>query len=261
MNSQTSFAQALLNPEYDCPSGFKTWNDSDPAIRFAVYRNNVVVSLIDSLADTFPVTQELVGEEFFRAMAKVFVQKRPPHSRVLAWLGEAFPDFIESFTPAASLPYLADVARLEMCRVRAYHAVDIVPVAAQSIGVFVADSQKLSNLMLTLHPSVHIIRSQFAVFSLWAAHQGTLRISTVDPYAAQTALIFRSGLDVEALELSACTGLFIEQLQIGESLVSAASVANSLDHEFDLGSTMAILIRWQLITSIGPGQENHEYEH
>ncbi|MEO8121927.1 MAG: DNA-binding domain-containing protein, partial [Rhodoferax sp.] len=72
MNSQTAFANALLNAELPCPSGLKTWNGSDPGTRFAVYRNNVMVSLIDALADTYPVVQELVGEEFFRAMARVF---------------------------------------------------------------------------------------------------------------------------------------------------------------------------------------------
>ena len=35
---------------------------SEAARRFAVYRNNVVSSLVDALADTFPVTQQLVGD-------------------------------------------------------------------------------------------------------------------------------------------------------------------------------------------------------
>jgi hypothetical protein len=69
------------------------WNGSDPARRFAVYRNNVVVSLIDALADTFPVTQELVGEDFFRAMAGVFVRHAPPTSALLAEYGEGFSGF------------------------------------------------------------------------------------------------------------------------------------------------------------------------
>ncbi|MBK6864396.1 MAG: putative DNA-binding domain-containing protein, partial [Ideonella sp.] len=42
-----AFARALLQPDAPCPAGLKTWNGSDPAKRFAVYRNNVVVSLVD----------------------------------------------------------------------------------------------------------------------------------------------------------------------------------------------------------------------
>lgn len=259
MNDQALFAQAVLDAQYECPKGLKTWNGSDPATRFAVYRNNVAVSLTDALADTFPVTQELVGEEFFRAMARAFIQEHPPRSRVLTWLGEAFPDFIESFSPAASVPYLSDVARLEMCRVHAYHAADIVPCDAQAINAFVSDPEKLPNLRLGLHPSLHVVHSRFAVFSLWAAHHGAMCISTVNPSMAETALIFRSGLDVEIVELPASAGLFIEQLRIGEKLSFAANATDSSDREFYLAGTMATLIRWQLITSIDSGEKEHEY--
>jgi len=261
MNSQTAFAQALLDPERDCPSGLTTWNGSDPVMRFAVYRNNVVLSLIDALADTFPVTQELVGEEFFRVMAKLFVQAQPPRSRLLAFYGDSFADFVDSFAPAASVPYLADVARLEMCRVRAYHAADVPPLDPDALGVALADPQQLLTLRLVLHPSVHLIRSPFAIFSLWAAHQGALCISTVDPSVAQAALVFRNGLDVDTLELSTEAGLFVSALQRGESLVAAADTASGGDQKFDLANAIAMLIRLQLITKITTGDKNHEHTH
>ena len=82
---------------------------SAPAKRFAVYRNNVVVSLIDALATRFPAVQRIVGEEFFRAMAGV----RAGASAALALddgLWRDLPAFVETFAPAAELPYLADVA-------------------------------------------------------------------------------------------------------------------------------------------------------
>src|SRR3990167_7733275 len=102
MNSQTAFANALLDPELPSPGGLSTWNGSDPATRFAVYRNNVTVSLIDALADTFPVVQALVGEEFFRAMARVSVRATPPRSRLMAFYGHDFADFVSAFPPVAS---------------------------------------------------------------------------------------------------------------------------------------------------------------
>ena len=53
--NEARFAAALLDSRQGCPAGLRTWNGSDPAARLAVYRNNVVSSLIDALADTFPV--------------------------------------------------------------------------------------------------------------------------------------------------------------------------------------------------------------
>lgn len=261
MNSQTAFAQALLNPALDCPDGLTSWNGSDPRARFAVYRNNLTVSLIDALADTFPVVRELVGEEFFRAMARVFVQAHPPRSRLMAYYGDAFADFVASFAPAASVPYLADVARLEMARVRAYHAADVPPLDPEALKAVLGDPQQLLFLRLELHPSVHVIASPFAVFSLWAAHQGALNIESLDPDRAQTALVFRNALEVDALELSTGAGLFVGALQRGESLPDAAASAGGAQQDFELAQTLALLIRCQLITGMETGDENHEPSH
>lgn len=234
MSTQTAFAHALLNAELPCPTGLTTWNDSDPTLRFAVYRNNVMVSLIDALADTYPVVQTLVGEAFFRAMAWVFAGNNPPRSAVMAYYGRDFADFVAAFPPAASVPYLADVARLEMARVMAYHAADVVSIHPQVLQAALADPEQLLSLQLVLHPSVHVIESSFAIFSVWAAHQGAVSASSVDPDEAQTALVYRAGLDVDTMEISAGAGTFVSTLLTGQTLADAAQAAGSLDPEFDL---------------------------
>ena len=119
-SDQASFAEALLDPERRVPDGVTSHTHPAPAKRFAVYRNNVVVSLIDALATRFPAAQRIVGEEFFRAMAGVFARAHPPRSPLMMTYGEDLPAFIETFAPAAELPYLADVARLEAARTRAF---------------------------------------------------------------------------------------------------------------------------------------------
>ena len=256
MRDQAYFASALLDAEMAVPADLYSWNRSDPAIRFAVYRNNVVVSLTDALADTFPVTQALVGEEFYRAMARVFLQTHPVRTRVLTWLGAGFADFIESFPPASTLAYLADVARLEMLRVRAYHAADAQPIALQTLGQALADQNILTDLRLTLHPSVHLLHSKHAVWSLWAAHQGILSIETVKPELAQTVLVYRRDLDVEILNLTMAEGHFLVQLMEGAALAPAADATAAHDQFFDLAAFMANLIRLQLITGISTGDIN-----
>ena len=261
MSSQSAFAAALLNPDLPSPGGLSTWNGSDPATRFAVYRNNVTVSLIDALADTFPVVQALVGEEFFRAMAQVFMQANPPRSRLMAFYGHDFADFVSAFPPVASVPYLADVARLEMARVLAYHAADVDPLQPETLQAALTDPEQLLSLRLVLHPSVQVIASPFAVFSLWAAHQGALCISTVDPEQAQAALVFRNGLDVDTLELVASSAAFVNALRTGQTLMDATDAASRVDSEFDLSHALALLLRWQLITRITTGDEHHEHTH
>ena len=59
MSSAAAFAAALRAPTFACPPGLTAWNGSDPAGRFAIYRNNHLVSLVDALADSYPVVRAL----------------------------------------------------------------------------------------------------------------------------------------------------------------------------------------------------------
>jgi hypothetical protein len=252
MSTQQEFFDALLDADRvdaPCPAGLVSWNHSDPARRFAVYRNNVMVSLIDALADAFPVAQELVGEEFFRAMAKRFVLAHPPRSRILAYYGQEFPAFVEAFAPAASVPYLADVMRLEMLRILAYHAADAKVIAPGEVAAVLAEEARLSELRLLLHPSLAVLRSPYAVVSLWGAHQGLFDIASVEPVEAQTALVVRIGLDVSIVGIDVASGFFIEQLLLGSSLAQAATSTSEFP-QFDLASSLGTLLRWHCISAL-----------
>ena len=209
---QADFTAALLDPELACPEGLRAWNGSDPTVRFAVHRNNVISSLQDALSETFPVVQELVGVEFFRAMAAVFVRQSPPRSRILAHYGHGFPGFIERFEPAASVPYLADMARLEMARVRAYHAADAAALASESVSLALASGDRIGQLRLVCHPSVSVVSSRHAVVSLWAAHQDGSDLATIDIDQPEEAIVLRAGLDVLVLRLPPGGAEFVSAL-------------------------------------------------
>jgi hypothetical protein len=231
----SAFAAALLDPALPCPPGFVTWNGSDPARRFAVYRNNVIVSLVDALAETFPVVQALVGPEFFRAMAASFVRQTPPHAPALAHYGLGLAAFIEGFEPARPLPYLPDMARLEHARVRAYHAADAECVSAEVLRQALARPERLAALRLVCHPSVQVVRSCHAVVSLWAAHQLD-GADLPDPHAGpEAALVLRDGLDVLVLPVDERVAAFVGALLQGKPLAEAAAGAPGADLPQALG--------------------------
>ena len=114
MSTQAAFSAALLDIVLPCPDGLCSANGADPASRFAVYRNNVQGSLINALADSYPVVRQLVGDEFFRAMAGVFVQSHPPHSPLMSDYGRELADFISEFEPASR--YRPDRERTRLVR-------------------------------------------------------------------------------------------------------------------------------------------------
>lgn len=259
MSHHQAFAESLLATQPACPPGLMAWNGSDPARRFAVYRNNVMVSLIDALADTYPVTQALVGEAFFRAMAGAFARANPPRSPVMAHYGAGFAGFIEDFPPAAGLPYLAEVARLELLRVRAYHAADAESVSDEAIALLLADPDHLPAVRFTLQPSLRIMESRHAVVSLWAAHQGEdidSALAAVDAAVPEAALLLRSGLEVETYRITAGTATFIRHLQEGGGLGAAVEFALAADAAFDMAEALSLLIRAGAISGITrPGGE------
>lgn len=248
MNGQAQFVAALLDPELACPPQLTTWNGSDPAARFAVHRNNLLSSLIDALASSYPVVQQLVGEEFFRAMAAVYVRRSPPRTRILAEYGGDLADFIEAFEPAGALPYLADVARLEWLRLRAYHAADATPLGAEALATALAAPETLGELLLELQPALGLLDSRYAIVSLWAAHQGELPIAAVAPDQPECALVVRNGLEVEVIGIRRSDLLFIQALHQGLPFGCAAQRALALDAGCDLGASLAHLLRAGAIT-------------
>jgi hypothetical protein len=84
-----------------------------------VHRNTVMGALVGALRLTYPTVDRLVGEEFFDQAAAQFAQQQPPSDARLATYGAGFADFLQSYTPAASLSYLADVARMDLAIDRA----------------------------------------------------------------------------------------------------------------------------------------------
>lgn len=237
-----TFASALLDPRRSPPPGLKTWNGSNPERRFNVYRNNVVVSLIDALTTTFPVTRALVGPEFFRAMVRHYISQSPPASPLLAEYGNTLPDFIRRYAPASELPYLADVARLEHLRVVVYHAADATPLGADAFHPLLADPDGLLALRLRLHPACRWLRSAHPVVSLWAAHQGNADLSQIDLACAEDALVIRPALDVKVLALPPGGVELLEALSGGASLADAVGRAFAANQQFDLPGQLAGLI-------------------
>jgi hypothetical protein len=244
------FARALLDPARPCPPGLRAWNGSDPARRFAVHRNNVMASLIDALEDGFPVVRALVGEDFFRAMAARFVRAHPPASPLLHRYGGALPGFIEGFAPADSLPFLADVARLELARVQACHAADAPPLSPAAATGALTCGDRVGALRLVPHPAARWLRSRHPVVSIWAAHQGEGELRDVDLSRAESALVLRPALDVLVLRCDAGTAAFLACAGAGGTLAACAEAAAAADRDFDPAATLSLLMAHGALSAV-----------
>jgi hypothetical protein len=245
---ETSFAGALLDAERPVPSGVTAHNAAVPTRRFAVYRNNVVAGLVKALRSRFPAVEKITGEEFFAAMARVFVAERPPHSPLLATYGDEFADFIAAFEPARELGYLADVARLEAARTRAYHAADAIPVDASRFAALDADA--VDGIRVAMHPATEIVRSPHPIVTIRAMNSGEQELVAIEDWRGEDALVARPYLDVEVRALPPGGAAFLLALAAGRPLGEAAAIALAEDSEFDLTRNLAGLIGWGLVRDV-----------
>ena len=192
---QQNFAGALLRPDQPHPDGINAGSS-----RFDVYRNNVMVGLRRALEDAFPVVRTLVGDVFFTAMAQAYIRAHPPTSPVLLRYGANFDTFMRDFEPAESVPYLADVARLEQAWLAAYHAADRAPLTIHALADVPAAA--LDTLQLRPHPSLQMFYADFPAVSIWQAHQrsGPVNLQGL-PDGPEHAMIVRPNLDVAVIRL------------------------------------------------------------
>lgn len=255
MSLHDAFVEALLAPERPCPEGLFSTNGADPASRFAVYRNNVHSSLINALSTAYPVTLQLVGDEFFRAMAGLYLQAHPPTSAMISEYGNTLAAFIQSFEPAASVPYLADIARLERLRVCAYHAADCQPLDQQDVLKALHTQAHLGELRLQLSPSLGTLDSPYAVVAVWAAHQVEGGLATLNPWHAQSALVLRQGLAVKVFAIDSGSVAFINSLGRGTPLEKAMEQGLAAAPEFDLHHCLTLLITHNAITHLHTEQK------
>lgn len=236
--TQRTFAAAIFDPTLAVPAPLRGCASRRAASAFAVYRNNVAASLINVLRTRFPVIVRLIGDNSFHAIALAFATRHPPRSPVMLGYGEDFPDFLQSLTTTPSAAYLADIARLEVARGRAYHAADAEPVASDCFAALT--EAQLPLLTMRLHPSMTLMRSRFPVVSAWEVNQpGSDQL--IRCWKAEDAMIARPRQDVKVTRLPQGGFAFLSALARGASLATAIDTGLGDDAEFDLAANFAIL--------------------
>lgn len=240
--NQAAFAGALLDPEAPVPEGLVDPEGRSAARRFSVYRNNVASSLTRALEAAFPTVRKLVGDQFFGAMAVVFLRAHPPTSCMLMLYGDAFPEFLEGFPPVRHLGYLPDVARVDQAMRESYHAADAQALDAAAFQRLIGAD--LAGLRLRLAPSLRLVRSAWPVVSIWAANHE----AGPPPRAqAEDALILRPEFDPRPQVLPPGGGALVTGLLAGERLGDAVSAAGT---DLDLPAVLGLLIAGKAITGV-----------
>jgi len=240
--TQTSFAKALLDPEEAIPLGVVGPDGQPDAKRLDVYRNNVAASLTRALEVGFPVVRKLVGDEFFGAMAVIFLRAHPPRNRQLALYGGDFPEFLANFSPVAHLGYLPDVARLEQALRDSYHAADSTGAPLDTLTSLT--EAQLLQARIGLAPSLRVLRSDWPIYAIWAANT---RGGPAPVMHGEELVILRPEFDPEPHLLSPGGAAFLTALQADKPLIEALAATGE---GFDLSHILGLLLQGHAIVRI-----------
>ncbi|SFZ83523.1 Putative DNA-binding domain-containing protein [Devosia enhydra] len=248
MSAQHAFASALVSPDLPPPAGLTTRGGPVDPLRFAVYRNTVHVTLVRALEARFPVTRRVVGAEFFAGMARLHVGHCKPGSPLLARYGDDFPAFVESFPPAAGLPWLPDLMALECAWTQSYHAAESLPLTLQDLACFPTD--RLPDLAFVAHPATRLIVSGWPVGSIWSAHQ-VEPVAPISAREAETVLVTRPDADVTLRVLPSGDKAFADALIAGRTIGAAATASPPAD----IGAALIGLVTSGAFTSAHLAEE------
>jgi len=238
---QQKFKETMLQPTADinsCDADLKDlFIDDHIAVtdRLKVYHNNIIGSLTETLRITFPLIENLVGAGFLRAMARAFIFDNPPQSGCMHLYGTGFDDFIKSYGPAKSLPYLADVATLELAMNTAYFAADDHALAPDALAKIEPD--KLGDTVLNLRSSASIKSSTYPLDTIRAfcLDENIPKPDLTNPVNCHL-LIHRPELEIHITPLSADEYMALELLRDQTSLGNAVEKTLQQHPDFDFAA-------------------------
>lgn len=238
---QSSFAAALIDRQAAVPAQVAVAALGPQSRRFNVYRNNVFHSLTSLLSGYFPVVSRLVGPEFFASLARAYIEACPPQSPILSRYGDGLPSFIEGYPPAADAIYLADVARLELIRLKAFHAADAAAIDMSDLADLPA--VRIRNLAFELAPATALFASRWPAVSIWWTNTFDNEVVQIDlGMGSEQALVTRSGLDVAVVRLPPGASRFIGAVSGGSCLQQAVEHTIEVFPDFDVQACLQMLL-------------------
>lgn len=245
---QAGLAAALAGGDAALPDG---WLAPGAAVQLDIHRNHRTASLRAALAATFPVVGRLVGTAFFARLAADFVAAHPPGSPILAAYGAALPEFIEGYAPAAALPYLPDMARLEWLLNAAYHSAPAPALERHALAGL--PEAALSALGFELQPGLAYLDSRHEIDRIWRANQAAGEGRVTLGRAGARLEIRRLGADSAFAALTPGAFAFRRSLHAGAGLATAMGEGMAAEGGFDPGGALAGLFDDGLVVRLLPG--------
>ena len=246
-----AFEDFIKTGDPDLLLGF-TDADTNPAY-LNVYLNGYYRACVDSLAASYPVVSSLVGEEYFRVLARAYVEAYPPTTGTLVGYGKHFTEFLRQRSDVHGLNYLPDAAAIDAAWLESYFAEEMAALTAADVESMNAGGIDVSKLQVKLTPSTLLVNLKHAIVDTWIQihEQGVLTSVTSVPELDCTVMLWRLDGQIHIKVLEAGESVLLSVLAGVSTLEAAATSAYQVDESFDLATTFAALLQNRVLQTEG----------
>lgn len=154
LDTQTCFSEAVLQNK---TASFDK--------RLQIYRNNIFITLTETLRLTYPNIEKIVGKDFFDGLAAEYIKKYPSLTPDLHAFGSHLAEFLTTFSPATSLPYLPEFAQLEWGCYQIFHEREVPTFNMSALQNIPEDSY--ASLKFFLNSACRLYAFHYPIYRIW----------------------------------------------------------------------------------------------
>jgi len=217
--------------------------------RIWIYQNNVFGAIQEYLEEVYPATRGVVGADFFKQMAQVFIQKTPPSVGNIHLYGKGFAKLCRSIEGLEGLPYLDDLIRYEWALHQSYYSV-----VSDALDPSSLPQDELLTAEVVLNNSVSLICSEYPIYQIQRQslpeYDGEVSIDLNQ--SQDNVLIYKLGHQVHSLEIGREKAIFIQELEKNGNLLQAIEALQGSISADSLSSTLSLVFETKLLK-----QDNH----
>jgi len=237
--AQDSFLKSVLTLNKTLESA-----NSEHQHRIWIYQNNVFGAVQDYLEEVYPATQGVVGAEFFKQMAQVYIQNSPPSMGNIHLYGDDFFELCAATPGLEALPYLSDLMRYEWALHQSYFSIN-----SDALDPVSMEQEELLTVSVVLNDSVSLICSEYPVYEIQRQslpdYDGEVSIDLAQ--SQDNLLVYKLGHEVRCLALEEEQVVFIQGLKKNENLLQAIEGLQGSISPDTLSTTLSLVFEARLL--------------
>jgi hypothetical protein len=211
--------------------------------RLGVYHHAYRARLIEALRNNFPVLHRVLGDDDFASLTLAYLDDEPSRRPSIRWFGHALPTWLAVNTNAVPHAALADLAAMEWAIGTSFDASDTAPLDFDALATL--PTEQWPEARFAPHPSVSVLKLQWAVEPIWRALTDEEDATTNEPQAlAHQMLVWRQGLETRWRSLDGDEAALLPACISGASFTALCELAASSQGDNAPAWVASALRRW-----------------